>query len=304
MAAVSPAQGGRRGACSAGGPGARGHLLVPLLSRFDYNQINPALPFAPAGATDPISGTSTGSAATTSGATSSRACSSGRAPRYLWPSFRRWSVVLGTAIGAVAGHYVGRVDGLLMRFTDFMLALPLLPMYLFATRLIRTSPALAPWLDANPVLARWAASDCVRAVRLDGHRRLVRGSFLTLRTLDYIEASRALGAGDRRIVLRHLLPNALPPVLVAATFVVADFIILERSCRTRAGRVRARRAFVGQSARGSAERRVVRRQPQPLPGDTGLPDLPAHDNDPGERAGHQLHRRRAARARPARLAEA
>ena len=55
-----------------------------------------------------------------------------------------------------------------------------------------------------------------------GIARLVRGSFLTLRTLDYIEASRALGAGDRRIVLRHLLPNALPPVLVAATFVVAD----------------------------------------------------------------------------------
>jgi peptide/nickel transport system permease protein len=115
-----------------------------------------------------------------------------------------------------------------MRCTDFMLALPLLPMFLFAIRLIRTAPGLGTWFDDNPVPGTLGSIALVFALfGWMGIARLVRGSFLTLRTLDYVEASRALGAGDRRIVLRHLLPNALPPVLVAATFAAGDFIILE-----------------------------------------------------------------------------
>ena len=67
-----------------------------------------------------------------------------------------------------------------MRFTDFMLALPLLPMYLFATRLIRTSPGLGPWLDANPVLGTLGSIAIVFVLfGWMGIARLVRGSFLT-----------------------------------------------------------------------------------------------------------------------------
>jgi peptide/nickel transport system permease protein len=204
-------------------------IFVPLLSRFDYNQINPALPFAPAGATDPISGNVYWLGSDYLGRDEFSRLFFGTRTSLIVALVSTLAVVaLGTAIGAFAGYYGGRVDSLLMRSTDFMLALPLLPMYLFATRLIRTAPGLGPWFDANPVLGTLGSMSLVFVLfGWMGIARLVRGSFLSLRTLDYVEASRALGAGDRRIVLRHLLPNALPPVLVAATFAAGDFIILE-----------------------------------------------------------------------------
>jgi peptide/nickel transport system permease protein len=204
-------------------------IFVPLLSRFDYNQINPALPFAPAGATDPISGNVYWLGSDYLGRdVFSRLFYAARTSLFVALVSTLAVVALGTAVGALAGYYGGRVDALLMRCTDFMLALPLLPMFLFAIRLIRTAPGLGTWFDDNPVPGTLGSIALVFALfGWMGIARLVRGSFLTLRTLDYVEASRALGAGDRRIVLRHLLPNALPPVLVAATFAAGDFIILE-----------------------------------------------------------------------------
>jgi peptide/nickel transport system permease protein len=99
-------------------------------------------------------------------------------------------------------------------------------MYIFGFRLLTTS------VDPDQLLA-----DTMGGVTLTltvftifgwmGVARLVRSSILSLRTLDYVEASRALGAGNRRIIFRHLLPNALAPVFVAATFTVGDFIIWE-----------------------------------------------------------------------------
>jgi peptide/nickel transport system permease protein len=204
-------------------------IFVPLLASFDYNQINPALPFAPAGATDPISGNTYWLGSDYLGRDVFSRLFYGTRTSLIVALVSTVAVVaLGTAIGAFAGYYGGRVDALLMRFTDFMLALPLLPMYLFATRLVRTAPGLGTWFDQNPVIGTVSSIALVFVLfGWMGIARLVRGSFLTLRTLDYIEASRALGAGDRRIVLRHLLPNALPPVLVAATFAAGDFIVLE-----------------------------------------------------------------------------
>jgi peptide/nickel transport system permease protein len=136
------------------------------------------------------------------------------------------TVVVGIIVGVVAGYYGGWVDTALMRFTDFMLALPLLPMYIFGFRLLITT------LDPQQLLADTMGGVTITFAIFTifgwmGVARLVRGSFLSLRTLDYVEASRALGAGNRRIIFRHLLPNALAPVFVAATFTVGDFIIWE-----------------------------------------------------------------------------
>jgi peptide/nickel transport system permease protein len=110
-----------------------------------------------------------------------------------------------------------------MRFTDFMLALPLLPVYLFANKLFR--PTTIRTEDAFPVTMNLALIFVLFGWM--GMSRLVRGSFLSLRTQSYIEASKALGASNRRLIFRHLLPNSIAPVLVAATFAIGDFIIWE-----------------------------------------------------------------------------
>ncbi|MEA2572750.1 MAG: peptide/nickel transport system permease protein [Chloroflexia bacterium] len=139
-------------------------------------------------------------------------------------------VIVGAIIGATAGYYGGWVDSLLMRFTDLMLAIPLLPMYLFALRLLRGADFLHPWW-IDPNINSWLNLGLVMSVfTLFGWMslaRMVRGSVLTLRSLEFVEAARALGAGNRRIIFRHLLPNSVAPIVVAATFAVGDFIILE-----------------------------------------------------------------------------
>jgi peptide/nickel transport system permease protein len=139
-------------------------------------------------------------------------------------------VVIGSLVGTLAGYYGGWVDAILMRFTDFMLALPLLPLYLLVLRLLRSLPNLqSAWRspEINPVLTLGVITGVFTLLGWMGLARLVRGTVLSLRTVAYVEASRALGAGPVRIMFRHLLPNSIAPVIVAATFAVGDFIVLE-----------------------------------------------------------------------------
>jgi peptide/nickel transport system permease protein len=139
-------------------------------------------------------------------------------------------VIIGSLLGGVAGFYGEWIDSLLMRFTDFLLALPLLPLFLFALRFLRETPALQPmWQsqESNTFITITAIAGVFTLFGWMGLARLVRGSVLSLRTQTYIEAARALGVSNRRIIFRHLLPNTVAPILVAATFAVADFIILE-----------------------------------------------------------------------------
>ena len=129
-------------------------------------------------------------------------------------------VALGAALGALAGYYGGWVDNVLMRLTDFMLSLPLIPLYIFSIRFIRTSAqdyiGSVGSIALLFILFNWM-----------GISRLVRGSILSLRGQSFIEAATALGASPRQIIFKHLLPNSFPPVLVAATFVAGDLIIWE-----------------------------------------------------------------------------
>jgi len=134
------------------------------------------------------------------------------------------AILVGVVIGAVAGISRGWVDAALMWVTDLFLSLPQLPLLLLIIYLFRDSmkklvgPELGIFLIIVAVIGafRWMPA-----------ARLVRAQFLSLREKEFVEAARALGASPTRQVVRHILPNALGPVIVAATIDVAAAIIFE-----------------------------------------------------------------------------
>jgi peptide/nickel transport system permease protein len=124
------------------------------------------------------------------------------------------STALGTAVGALAGFYSGRVDNLLMRFTDLVLTLPGLAVLLTAAAFFGSGDPLEIGLIL--ALLFWTSI-----------ARIVRGLFLSLREKEFVEAARAAGAGDLRIIVRHMLPNCVGPIIVNTTLVVAAAILVE-----------------------------------------------------------------------------
>ncbi len=129
-------------------------------------------------------------------------------------------VLLGTLIGALAGYYGGYVDGLLMRITDTVLCIPTLPLLLVLTGIVAATSTKAALNFVSIVLI-------IGFLQWTTVARLVRGAFLSLREKEFCEAARAIGSNDSRIVIRHLLPNALAPIIVQATLDIANVIILE-----------------------------------------------------------------------------
>jgi ABC-type dipeptide/oligopeptide/nickel transport system permease subunit len=124
------------------------------------------------------------------------------------------STIIGTFIGGLAGFYGGWIDNLLMRLTDLFLTLPLLAVLLTAARFLgHSTPTKLALLLAALIWTPIA--------------RVVRGSFLSLREKEYVEAARAAGAGDPRIMFRHMLPNTVGPIVVAATLTIGVAILLE-----------------------------------------------------------------------------
>ncbi len=123
------------------------------------------------------------------------------------------AVVVGTFIGTVAAYYGGRVDELLMRFVDLMLNFPRLFLLLTLIALLRPSI--------------WVIMAVIGFTGWMGLSRLVRSEILSLKEREFVQSARALGAPDRRIMFRHILPNALVPVLVSATLGVAGAILAE-----------------------------------------------------------------------------
>lgn len=123
------------------------------------------------------------------------------------------AITLGTLLGAVAGYLGARVDTLIMRFTDLVLAFPRLVLLILVVALFEPSLTL---MIVVLGLTQWP-----------GTTRIVRGEVLSLREREFIQAARALGMGKSRIVLRHLVPNVLAPVIVAATLGIGNTIVLE-----------------------------------------------------------------------------
>jgi peptide/nickel transport system permease protein len=134
------------------------------------------------------------------------------------------AIVLGTVIGAIAGISVGGIDAALMWLTDLFLSLPQLPLLLLIIYLFReplkqlVGPELGVFILVVAVIGgfRWMPV-----------ARLVRAQFLSLREKEFVEAARALGMTSLRLVMRHILPNSLGPVIVAGTIDVAAAIIAE-----------------------------------------------------------------------------
>ncbi len=124
------------------------------------------------------------------------------------------ATTIGVTVGAVAGYFGGWIDGLLMRFVDLILAIPFLFVVLVAARFFGGGDVVSLILIFG--LLSWA-----------GLARLVRAMFLSLREAEFVQAAHAVGVGDVRIAFRHILPNALGPVVVSATLIMASAIVLE-----------------------------------------------------------------------------
>jgi len=124
------------------------------------------------------------------------------------------SSVIGLVIGAVAGYFGGWLDNILMRITDLVLTLPALAILLTVAALLGQG-------------SQWRVSIILALFFWTGLARVVRGVFLSLREKEYVEAAKAAGAGDARIMFRHILPNTLGPIIVNGTLAVATAIITE-----------------------------------------------------------------------------
>jgi peptide/nickel transport system permease protein len=123
-------------------------------------------------------------------------------------------VFIGTIVGSIAGYIGGFVDNFLMRIVDVMLSLPLLFIILVASRFFGNGNVILIIVIFG--LLSWM-----------GIARLVRSLFLSIREREFIEAAKAVGVRDRRVIFRHILPNAISPIVVSASLIVAGNIIGE-----------------------------------------------------------------------------
>jgi peptide/nickel transport system permease protein len=135
------------------------------------------------------------------------------------------STVLGAAIGGASGYFGGRLDNFLMRLTDLFLGLPQLVALIILTRL----PSRNPW--AQTVLGEDGSVRSIITVMAllfwMSIARVVRGLVMSLKEKEFVEAAKAMGASDWRILTRHLLPNCTGPLIVAITLTVAAAILTE-----------------------------------------------------------------------------
>ena len=127
------------------------------------------------------------------------------------------STAFGAFVGALAGFYRGWLDAVLMRVTDLFLVVPSIALFALLGRRVSTGGGSA-WLFIALIIA---------AVSWMSIARVVRGVFLSLREKEFVEAARALGASNARIIRKHLLPNAVGPIIVNATISVAVAILVE-----------------------------------------------------------------------------
>ena len=136
---------------------------------------------------------------------------------------------MGTLVGALSGFYGGKIDGFLMRFTDLFICLPQLPLLLLISFLYRDQ--VYKWADGrfgNGNIGIFILIVAVIAMlNWMSTARLVRAEFLRLKEKEFVEAARSIGAQQRTLMLKHILPNVFSQVIVAATLAVGAAIITE-----------------------------------------------------------------------------
>jgi peptide/nickel transport system permease protein len=123
------------------------------------------------------------------------------------------SITIGVLLGSISGYYGGKVDDLIMRFVDFFLVIPTFFLILLVIAMFGSSI--------------WNMMFVIGLTAWPGTTRLIRGQFLSLKEQPFVEAERALGASDFRIIFRCILPNAIHPALVNLSFMVGSAIIIE-----------------------------------------------------------------------------
>src|SRR5690606_32018405 len=123
------------------------------------------------------------------------------------------TMVIGGTLGAIAGYFRGLVDTGLMRFVDVLLSIPTLSLLILVSTLYRPN--------------QYELALFIALIGWPGLARLIRGDVLQLSGREYVEAARVIGAHDRLILVRHVLPNALPTMIVWASQVIPGFILTE-----------------------------------------------------------------------------
>jgi len=137
------------------------------------------------------------------------------------------SAVIGTAIGIVAGYYGGRFDALLMRFTDGVISLPLLPLLIILAAIDLSKLGLPLRVTQSEELSLYRIILIISLVGWTTVARLVRAETLTLKQGEFVRAAVAQGATGGRIMRVHILPNAISPIIVATTLSVGNIILFE-----------------------------------------------------------------------------
>lgn len=137
------------------------------------------------------------------------------------------AAVIGTVIGVIAGYAGGRIDAFLMRFTDAVIALPVLPLLIILAALDFQKLGLPADLTRSGQGSLYVILVLIALVGWTTVARLVRGATLSVRERDFVRAAVALGAGPLRIVTRHILPNVISPIIVATTLSVGNVILIE-----------------------------------------------------------------------------
>ena len=136
------------------------------------------------------------------------------------------SLLIGVVLGLSAGYFGGWIDALLMRVTDTFAAFPSLLLAIAITALYERKPSENPdLLIADPSI--WILFFALGVVGWTGIARVVRAQVLTVKTLDYVAAARALGGSSARIMFRHILPNCVSPIIVLATLSIGGNILGE-----------------------------------------------------------------------------
>ncbi|HEX9668388.1 MAG TPA: ABC transporter permease [Thermoanaerobaculia bacterium] len=137
------------------------------------------------------------------------------------------AAVIGTALGLVAGYYGGSLDALLMRLADSVIALPLLPLLIVLAAVDLAKLGLPAGLATSENVSLYRIVVLIALVGWTTVARLVRGATLSMRAREFVLAAEALGAGAPRVMLVHILPNVVSPIIVATTLSVGNIILLE-----------------------------------------------------------------------------
>lgn len=134
---------------------------------------------------------------------------------------------IGTVIGLCAGYFGGRLDALLMRLTDSVIALPLLPLLIVLAAIDLNKIGLPEAVVQSEDVSFYRIVLIVALTGWTTVARLVRGATLSLKEREFVMAAQGIGASDRHIMFRHILPNLLSPIIVAVTLSVGSVILLE-----------------------------------------------------------------------------